>query len=245
MSHTKLSLFVALIFSMLCVQAQAEDVYNFYFQKKSKPAIEKIEEVKKEAVIPEPPFDEPEPLKQNTVQTKVDEVKPVEKDKEWAIRFGIGSMNFGNMYRPFGSGAVYQGQLAQRAYAIGGAYVISRYFEINGELQVPRGESETDISIWWHNNYDTPDLAPQLTIGLGVTPLHLKFFGGDFLAIGVDAGVAIGNPNEISGNSIRSYLGPRLTVNFSEQWSVSYAYRAGIESGDDFNMSSLAVGYTW
>jgi hypothetical protein len=242
MSHTKLSLFVALIFSMLCVQAQAEDVYNFYFQKKSKPAIEKIEEVKKEAVIPEPPFDEPEPLKQNTVQTKVDEVKPVEKDKEWAIRFGIGSMNFGNILQ----NAVFDGpswaSVGQRTYAIGGAYVISRYFEINGELQLPRGESEINYSSMWLNS--TPDLDAQLAIGLGVTPLHLKFFGGDFLAIGLDAGVAIGNRN-LNGDSTRTYLGPRLTVNFSEKWSLSYAYRAGIESGDDFNMSSLAVGYTW
>ena len=64
-------------------------------------------------------------------------------------------------------------------------------------------------------------LDPQASIGLGATPIHLNVFGGEFLEIGIDGGVALGNRDNMGTGTGRIYLGPRLAMNFSRNFFIA------------------------
>ncbi len=266
-------LWIAIIFVVAAAgSASAQDTYNFYFQKKGKavekpaePEPEPEEKVEEEFVeevmevdsdvllVP----DDWKPhqkrykkvyvrkpkkvyVREPKTEIKAEMEEPKRKSKVgrgWQAKLGIGQVIVDNHFNtPFGGY-----ELAQKTYVLGATYHMSKYFEVNGELHLPNGEAEADGSIFY-GNYHTD---PQFSIGLGATPIHLNVFGGEFLAIGVDGGVSVGNEGSLDQSSNRVYLGPRISMNFSESFSMIYAYRENISGDSDFSTSSFALAYKW
>lgn len=251
--------------------ASAQDVYNFYFQKKGKPAVEQpapvAQEEEKEEYVEEVlevdddvllvPDDwkphqkrykkvyvkKPEKVyvaeTQNAVSTELEDEKPKKKkdDRGWQAKLGIGNVRVQNHFNtPF---SAYE--LSQSTYVLGATYRMSKYFEVNGELHLPNGDAEVqDYSIMGNYNAE-----PQFSIGLGATPIHLNVFGGEFLAIGIDGGVSVGNKNSYDGSNSYIYLGPRLAMNFSESFSLMYTFRRNVSGENDFSTAALALAYRW
>lgn len=261
------------IVAAIAGSAQAQDVYNFYFQKKGKPAVEKPAEP------PQPEKEEEEeyveeimevdsdvllvpddwkphqkrykkvyvkkPKKVYVAQEKVssvsadsDEPRGKKRDgRGWEGKLGIGSVIAANHFNtPFGGY-----ELTQSTYVLGATYHMSKYFEVNSELHLPNGEAEANGNTWYGDYH----ADPQFSIGLGVTPIHLNVFGGEFLAIGIDGGVTVGNESSLDQSSNRVYLGPRLSMNFSDSFSLVYTHRANISGDSDFSTNSLALAYRW
>ncbi len=251
--------------------AQAQDVYNFYFQKKGKQEAEKqkpqaqqddgeeeyVEEVMKvdddvllvpdnwtpagqryrKVYIKKPKMIEVEGANQQVVAAEPEVKTKDTSGRGWQAKLGIGSVVVGNHFNtPFA-----QYQLTQKTYVLGATYHMSRYFQVNSELHLPNGEAEANGSTLIGNYH----MDPQFAIGLGATPIHLNVFGGEFLAIGVDGGVATGNESGLDRSSNRVYLGPRLSMSFSDTFSLIYSYRKNISGEGEFSTNSLALAYKW
>ncbi len=257
--------------ALLSGPAQAQDVYNFYFQKKGTGKTEKqvpqppqedsedeyVEEVMEvgddvllvpdnwkpagkryRKVLVKKPKRIEEVESTNQVATIQPEVKSKDKSgRGWQAKLGIGSVVVGNHFNtPFA-----QYQLTQKTYVLGATYHMSKYFQVNSELHLPNGDAEANGSTIFGNYH----MDPQFAIGLGATPIHLNVFGGEFLAIGVDGGVAVGNESGLDRSSNRVYLGPRLAMSFSDNFSLIYAYRKNISGEGEFSTNSLALAYKW
>ncbi len=263
MKPTMKHILTFLLIGSLSLGAHAEDVYNFYFQKspKKKAEVEPPQEENSEMVEEVVEVDHDVLLvpdnwqpaqkrykkvyvkktekvyvsESNEVSTEVEEPKKKRKERGWSMKLGIGSVNVDQHYNtPYG-----WGNLQQKTYVVGSSYHMSRYFEVNAELHLPNGDAEED-TYSYGGNYN---LDPQFTIGLGATPIHLNVFGGEFLAIGVDGGVTVGNRDSYSDSTSRIYLGPRVEMNFGEKFGLIYSYKNAINSDADFNMHSLALNY--
>jgi hypothetical protein len=261
----------ALLFLVFSAQvAGAQDVYNFYFQKKKPtesqdsfpqttpsdgeygtelveiddgdlPATSKKrsgEKYYKRVYVQKAEKTGEAKERVGKVRADLDNENDVdESERAWQVKLGIGSLIVDNHFNtPMSSF-----QLQQRTYGLGAAYHMSRYFEVNGELHLPNGEAEANGSTFI-GNYNAD---PQLTIGLGATPIHLDVFGREFLAIGIDGGVAIGNESMGMGNSTRVYLGPRLSMNLSDDFSLIYAYRSNVSGDSEFSTNSFTLAYKW
>ena len=114
----------------------------------------------------------------------------------------------------------------------------SKYFDVHMELQVPDGDAEGGF-------YGREKLDPQMAIGLGVTPIHLKLFGRESLALGLEGGVGFGNSPYYGGESRQTYLGPRITLLLTEKLGLVYTYKSNMGGESAFRMRSLAVSYRW
>lgn len=188
-----------------------------------------------------------EKKQESSISTKVEEPKKERNYRGWSASLGIGSMKaeYDGSYGMWPS----RESVSQKTYVLGAVYHMSKYFEVNGELHLPNGDTEGDLtSSYEANNVSMNsgrELRPQGFIGLGVTPIHLKVFGSEFLAIGVDGGVGIGNSNIGEDSSSRVYLGPRLAMNFSDHFSLKYSAKFAVNTDYDFDTYSLSLVYRW
>lgn len=256
--YYRLSLFL-LIIGLGLPKAQADDIYNFHFEKKENPKFEVSEDV---LLIP----DNWEPSKGKTrVYVRKQKVAAQQslgsltatapdirlpKPKSWEIKGGFGYMFFPGM--------------AQNAYALSGRYFFNRYFAINSELMLPNGEAVGDGGYSYYapvadeegntvgySYFEKEDkIGPQVggSIGVGAIPIHMTFLGREFLEVGFDAGVLFGrrpsNGYNTSGGSSSIYLGTRFDFKFTPSWILSVAAKFDTNYSG-FGHSSFAVGYRW
>jgi hypothetical protein len=171
--------------------------------------------------------------------TKLVGLEKLDKKKRWAFELGVGGISgyIGSSNGSTGS---------QSAYVLGGRYLVSKYFDINMAIYSPTGTMEGGCpeSAGWGGWCDD-GFKTRSTIGLGVTPIHLSFFGHQFLEIGLDGGVIMGKVYDGQGREVTTptYLAPRLGVNFSDKFSMHLSTK--ISSAVDSTMSNLSVAYRW
>ncbi len=272
MKTIKMKTIGVVLFSCLLMTqgAQAEDVYNFYFQKSGDKKQDELPNNEQAVLIEEPreeivevPNDvllvpdnwQPAQSKKKKVYVRRrdleksgrNEVRTSSGDEDsdsnrsgWSVNLGVGGFS--------AESYTYLGEVTQKTYVIGARYHMSKYFDVNGEFHIANGDYEANgYSIGINDSF-----GPQALIGLGVTPIHLDIFGGEFLEIGVDGGVMFGDRGDLStysrqvsasGNSL--YLGPRAAVKFGDHLSMVYAYKKDLDSDTDFSVHSLSLAYRW
>lgn len=259
MTQTIMKVFLAFIF--VSRTAHAEDVYNFYFQKNKKKEIEvvaeapKAEEPVQEEYI-EVPHDvllvpdnwqpanletkkyyikKPAQQESNTLSTEPEKEKEGRSRQGWSMSVGVGTIKIASQVR------YYYGlqEVSQDVYAVGARYHMSKYFDVNAEVLAPNGDYQ-------HGSWGSlgGSLDPQVNIGLGVTPIHLDVFGGEFFEIGFDGGVSMGNRDYLN-DSNTVYLGPRVSLNIGDHFKVTYAVKLDMDSSTEYTMNTLSVGYAW
>lgn len=254
------ALLLLFFLTLAAFHARGDDTYNFYFKKDPAKKVE-TQDGQKVIVVPDDSqkkyyIKRKKQAPVAPVGSTVHEEKPKKENKDqkkWMMSLGVGSI--------LGRDSLF-GKYKQATYAVGGRYLINRYFDINGELQLPNGDPEggyytptyssvdmeTGLSSYG-GGYQTMDRRKaEGSIGIGVTPIHLALFGSELIEIGVDGGVMFGQRPETATGVLSStssvYFGPRVGVNFNDKFSLNYSYKRDT-THDDFSHSSLTLGYRW
>lgn len=224
--------------------SHAEDIYNFYFQKKQN---------KKERVKSEKPAS-PAPVVEK-IKTQVD-VPKSKNHKSWELQLGVGNVS-GSMPVSYQGPSTSSGKWGayhsyiQPMYVLGGKYYFNRYFDVHTNLLLPRGEMSTAATA-----YNGQEFVPvnrdstldfQLLLGGGVTPFHFDFLGFTFMEIGAHVGFLMGDENYLGGNSVALMWGPRIGFNFSRSFGLNIEARQELtrSGGSDIFQAALNMGYRW
>jgi hypothetical protein len=212
---------IALTFSG---KAFAQDVYNFYFQKNSAPAIQ-------QASLPAPAA--------NTSTAPLPVMAPpvAEDFKKWELAPTQSWMNYrlqndqGHTYAPNGV----QEDNA-RGFGLTGAYRFNKFIATDGSahsLKRTNGQSVAEFSG-----------------GVFITPIHINFFGHELIEWGLGAGVMTGRrkvatdllPGSYSVRESRvidPYLSTRIAINLNSQVAVT----GDIRGGKNGTQSSLGLRF--
>lgn len=241
---------------LISAPLKAEDIYNFYFQKSSTLKKEKLSKAAKESHDTKEEKENIE-LKEKKESQKIEEeeigtkksvqghsknakndTKSASDLKTWVAQAGLGWINGLSFW--------------QQSVSLGFRYNISKYLDLNSELYVPNGRPDS----FKYNNYENKEELKPIwfgTVGVGITPIHIAFFGSESMAIGIDGGLSFGArtvEHESEGfftnlieDKLSSYLGPRLSLLFNEQ--LSLVISAKIDTKYNESNSSMTLAYNW
>ncbi len=222
--------------------AQAEEIYNFYFQKS--------QNQKPEAKDAQP--QDPIPVVKSQAKKKT---KKSEDYKKWELSAGWGTV-FGSaqVYAPLSNGGTVQttSGYSQNLYVLGGKYNITRFFDAHGALHLPNSDIRLDRTMVGFQDESRVAQAQstldfQLMLGMGTTPLHFDFLGFNFLELGWDVSFILGDENYLGGNSSVLVWGPRAAINFSSSVSLLLSIQREIErsGGSSIGVTSARFAYRW
>lgn len=239
MIYLCIKLMVALAFFYSVEPAHADDIYNFSFQKTNS---------QKKQVSAQ--------KKENSIKAGGQFSVKDQSYKTWELSAGLGTVSgfaTPSVYDPNGNGWVSSGLYIQQMYVVAGKWNLSRFFDFHGALGLASGPTEhTSRYIQVQEGADVPDeissnMESLLKVGFGTTPFHFDFMGYDFLELGWDVSLFMGDKNYLGGNSSVLLWGPRGAINFSRSVALilSQQFEMLKDSGASFDSISAQLAYRW
>lgn len=239
---------------------QADDVYNFYFEKDkgvkeseiqtddelNQEDIEDVEELRREARRARAKWkaarrkQKSKKRKSEGFESKTDANVGRDKDKvkKFSVALGVGSIE-SKLTDSFGATT----ERNQRTFEINGSYFFSKDFDLNLGVILPNGEGEFSDPSRGYSTELTP-MSPIVSLGVGTTPIKLLFFkvGGHIGLLNELQQISFGD----SGDSNTAFfIGPKVSMKFSESVKAFFAARYLIADSDRFQSYSFNLAYLW
>jgi hypothetical protein len=243
--------FILVVFSVFALlvssRSDAQDVYNFYFQKNAPVPVTTTNSTATPAATPTT-----EPAAENKIEAAKPLMKPVEeKDsfRRWEMMLSYASAGF-TTYEKYANDSISgEGETSTTANGTGfmTSYRFNKFVSVDGAFYYVKTK-----------NVQTPQPYVNGAIGLMVTPLHINIFGYELIEFGVGAGLALTNKLKTEYNTYTDeitvkdekriyapYVGTRLAVNFVPQLAAVIDARSivGGESGAGGGLLQLGMRY--
>ena len=133
----------------------------------------------------------------------------------------------------------YWSGLSRRTYVFGARYLLSRFFDLNGEFIYDTGA----------NTYGSAaeTYGPLLRLGAGTTPIHFTFLGYPFWEWGFEFAGLFGSDKYLAGENMLLMLGHRQSINFTRSISLTFNfnYEIGQWNNSRARTYALKMAYRW
>lgn len=244
--------FILVVFSVFALlvssRSDAQDVYNFYFQKNAP-----VPGTTTNSTVTPAPTLTTEPATENKIEAAKPLMKPVEeKDafRRWEMMLSYASAAY-TTYEKYSDESFGSGEEEMSTVASGTGFMTSyrfnKFVSVDGAFYYVKTK-----------NVQTPQPYVNGAIGLMVTPLHINIFGYELIEFGVGAGLALTNKLNTEYNTYTNevvvkdekriyapYVGTRLAINFVPQLAAVVDARSivGGESGAGGGLLQLGMRY--
>lgn len=220
------------ILAIAVAQAQADDVYNFYFQKAPGPqtviqggaATAPAATAAPSPLEPEPSVAPSTPVATTApAATMTPEINKDSRRRRFSVGLGVA-----NVFDNFSYGT----EDVNGRYALMAEYSFNKYLTADMSLKLDSFSGE------WSKTGESIFKSMVPTLGLNVFPFHLNFFGSEVLALGFQGGIGYGafdnrevigyvtdEFGEILSRSkhemvLRGYLGIVTQINFPSDFAL-------------------------
>lgn len=244
--------FILVVFSVFALlvssRSDAQDVYNFYFQKNAPvPGTTTNSTASPAATVTT------EPAVENKIEAAKPAVKPVEEKNDfrrWEMMLSYAGGGFITTEKYSEDSSIFNDQETSTNVTGTGfmtSYRFNKFVSVDGAFYYLKTK-----------NVQTPQPYVNGALGLMVTPLHINIFGYELIEFGVGAGLVLTNKLETEYNTITSdvivkdekriyapYVGTRLAVNFVPQLAAVVDVRSivGGDSGAGGGLMQLGMRY--
>jgi hypothetical protein len=221
--------YCAFILLFVANTAQAQDVYNFYFQK-NQPARNNVTEKALEVSAPRP-------VSQAAVVKPKEEKKVELKHFEFGVSKGYTRVMIDD--RVTG----YDDLIEAEGVGLQGAYRFNKYFAVDGALNITEIDSV---------NYDEErSRLIDASLGVAVTPIHITLFGVELIEFSALAGVMSGTQGIVNRDDTLemervygAHIGLRLGINLTSQLALVAGGTRMVSSDRDYiSLSQAGLRY--
>jgi len=234
------------LLTLSCSAAHAQDVYNFYFQKKSPEASVPDAAVTGPAKTSAPPAAAEGVAPQGTETQRPAE--PVEK-KFRHFEFGVAyaTTQFHEDFRYVSTLETYPQSNSGTGFGIQGGIRMNKYVALDGMFNVTTVKSE---------EYKGRNRLYQGSLGVLVTPVHINLFGYELFELSASTGLMNGHKYKIDydalgGDEVKDgkivyglYAGARIAANLTPELAVYFDGKQMLGGGnEEIEMYQLGLKY--